>query len=163
MLKEIMPLGQEIESRKMCSKICCVILHEALNKCNVVTVHIHLYLLKRSNYRIQGPFFIVEAASIYVICCIKPKPQETLLCGLHPVQICLSSKYGAALRVFVPTIASFNCCWNGLLPCEQQGSGLLEHILFPTENCFLKRKKVKNVMKLLPPHYFKHLMSMQVK
>ena len=37
---------------------------------------------------------------------------------------------------------------------------LLEHILFPTDNCLVKRKKVKNVMKVLPPYYFKHLMSL---
>ena len=136
MLKEIMPQGEEMKTRKMGSKICCVILHEALNKCNVATIecfhmmsrrpywcpktmkrppcwcpkpslrelnsflmqtlsfvpinlhicwprewkhsiHIHLYLLKRSNYRIQGHFFTVEPASIYVICSIKPKPYET--------------------------------------------------------------------------------------
>ena len=77
MLKEIMPRGEEMKTRKMGSKICCIILHEALNKCNVATIHIHSYLLKRSNYRIQGHFFTVEAASIYVICSIKPKPNKT--------------------------------------------------------------------------------------
>ena len=30
----------------MGSKKCCVILHEALSKCNVATTHIQLYLLK---------------------------------------------------------------------------------------------------------------------
>ena len=37
MLKEIMPRGEEMKTRKMGSKICCVTLHEALNKCNVAT------------------------------------------------------------------------------------------------------------------------------
>ena len=41
-----MPPGEEIKSRKMGSKICCVILHEALSKSNVATIHIHLYSLK---------------------------------------------------------------------------------------------------------------------
>ena len=40
MLKEIMP------QEEMGSKICCVILHEALRKGNVATIHIPLYLLK---------------------------------------------------------------------------------------------------------------------
>ena len=42
MLKEIMPPVGEIKSGKMCSKICCVFLHEALSKCNVATKHIQL-------------------------------------------------------------------------------------------------------------------------
>ena len=78
--------------------------------------------------------------------CYLSRKSSSLLC--ESVQIRLSSKYGCALRVFVPT-SFFQL--------------LLEHILFPTENCFVKRKKVKNVMKLLPPHYFKHLMSIQFK
>ena len=41
-----MPSGGEIKSRKIGSKICCVILHKALSKCNEVTIHIQLYLLK---------------------------------------------------------------------------------------------------------------------
>ena len=41
-LKEIMPPGGEIKSGKMGIKICCVILHETLSKCNVATIHIQL-------------------------------------------------------------------------------------------------------------------------
>ena len=41
-LKEIMPPGGEIKSVKMGIKICCVILHETLSKCNVATIHIQL-------------------------------------------------------------------------------------------------------------------------
>ena len=42
MLKEIMPPGGEIKSGKMGTKICCIILHETLSKCNVATIHIQL-------------------------------------------------------------------------------------------------------------------------
>ena len=42
MLKEIMPPGGEIKLGKMGSKICFVILHETLSKCNVATIHIQL-------------------------------------------------------------------------------------------------------------------------
>ena len=48
----------------------------------------------------------------------------------------------SALRVFVPTVASFSCGWS--IFC-----------------CLVRRKKVKNVLTLLPPCYFKHLMSIQ--
>ena len=41
-LKEIMPPRGEIKSGKMGIKICCVILHETLSKCNVATIHIQL-------------------------------------------------------------------------------------------------------------------------
>ena len=58
----------------------------------------------------------------------------------------MSSKYGlcSASRVFVPT-SFFQL--------------LLGHILCPTDNCLVKHKKVKNVLKLLPPHNFKYLMT----
>ena len=46
MLKKIMPAGEEIKSRKMGSKIFCVILHEASSKCNASTIPIQFYLLK---------------------------------------------------------------------------------------------------------------------
>ena len=42
MLKEIVPPGGEIKSGKIVSKICCVILHEVLSKCNAATIHIQL-------------------------------------------------------------------------------------------------------------------------
>ena len=41
-----MPQGVEKKLRKMGSKPCSVIIHEALSKCNVATIHIQLYLLK---------------------------------------------------------------------------------------------------------------------
>ena len=37
-----MPPGGETKSAKMGIKICCVILHETLSKCNVATIHIQL-------------------------------------------------------------------------------------------------------------------------
>ena len=55
----------------------------------------------------------------------------------------------AVLWEFLSRLASFNCCWS--------------IFLFPTDNCLVKRKKVQNVMKLLPPYYFKHLMSIYTK
>ena len=86
----------------------------------------------------------------YFDVCYLSWKSSSLLCGLDSVQIRLSSKYGCtcALRLFVP-IGFFQL--------------LLEHILFPTDNCLVKRKKVKKVMKLLPQYYFKHLMSIQFK
>ena len=42
MLKEIMPSVGEIKSGKMCSKICCVFLHEALGKCKGATKDLQL-------------------------------------------------------------------------------------------------------------------------
>ena len=42
MLKEIVPPGGEIKSGKIVSKICCVILHEVLSKCNAATIQIQL-------------------------------------------------------------------------------------------------------------------------
>ena len=37
-----MPPGGETKSGKIGNKICCVILHEVLSKCNAATIHIQL-------------------------------------------------------------------------------------------------------------------------
>ena len=59
MLKEIMPPGGEIKLGKMGSKICCVILHETLSKCNVATIHIQLRVFTEKH--IRTPIFCLPS------------------------------------------------------------------------------------------------------
>ena len=54
MLKEIMPPGGEIKLGKMGSRICCVILHETLSKCNVATIHIQLPVFTENILALQS-------------------------------------------------------------------------------------------------------------
>ena len=54
-----MPPGGEIKLGKMGRKICCVILHETLSKCNVATIHIQLRVFT-GKHSIGTPIFYHE-------------------------------------------------------------------------------------------------------
>ena len=62
MLKEIMPPGGEIKLGKMGSKICCVILHETLSKCNVATIYIQLHVFTEKH--IGPPIFCLNPSLV---------------------------------------------------------------------------------------------------
>ena len=82
------------------------------------------------------------------ICCVILQLSKCNVATIHNKVVFTEKHIGTPIlchpslvRVFVPT-SFFQL--------------LLELILFPMENCLVKRKKVRNVSKLSPPHYFKH-------
>ena len=88
-LRKILPQEGEKKSRKTSSRICCVILHKALSRCIVATIHVQLYLLKEvsalqsfqqpiTSVRPQPPVTYVKPKTLY------SKLQTACLLGYQP-------------------------------------------------------------------------------
>ena len=70
---------EEIELGKMGSKICCVILHETLSKCNVATIHIHLHVFTEKHI---GPPIFCLSSLVWDLELFISKTTDSLLEGL---------------------------------------------------------------------------------
>ena len=55
-----------MKSRKTGSRICCVMLHKALSRCIVATIHVQLYLLKEVS--------ALQSFQPPITCCVRPQP-----------------------------------------------------------------------------------------